>query len=51
MVKPSIVHIVLSLAASCSWSIHQLDVKNVFMHDALLETVYYSQPAGFVDPT
>jgi hypothetical protein len=51
IVKPTTIHMVLSLAVSRSWPIHQLDVKDVFLHGTLLETVYYSQPMGFVDPS
>jgi hypothetical protein len=50
VVKPTMVHTVLSLAVSRSWPVHQLDVKNVFLHGTLTETVYCSQPTGFVDP-
>jgi hypothetical protein len=50
VVKLATVRTVLSLVISRSWSVHQLDVKNVFLHDALLETIYCSQPTRFVDP-
>ena len=49
MVKPATVSTVLSLALSRSWPVHQLDVKNAFLHGTLSETVYCSQLAGFVD--
>ena len=40
VVKPATVRTVLSLALSHHWPIHQLDVKNVFLHGTLFETVY-----------
>jgi hypothetical protein len=49
VVKFVIVRIVLSLALSRDWAVHQLDVKNVFFHGTLIEIVYSSQPTGFVD--
>jgi hypothetical protein len=49
VVKFATVRTILSLALSWDWEIHQLDVKNVFLHSTLAETVYYSQPTGFVD--
>jgi hypothetical protein len=49
VVKFATVPIVLFLALSRDWAIHQLDVKNAFLHDTLTETVYCSQPTGFVD--
>ncbi|GJV26295.1 ribonuclease H-like domain-containing protein [Tanacetum coccineum] len=50
VVKPATIRTVLSLAVSRDWLIHQLDVKNVFLHGHLSETVYMHQPPGFVDP-
>nr|GEZ05663.1 ribonuclease H-like domain-containing protein [Tanacetum cinerariifolium] len=49
VVKPAIIRTVLRLAVSRQWPIHQLDVKNAFLHDHLTESVYMHQPPGFTD--
>jgi len=49
VVKPVTIHAVLSLALSKAWSIHQLDVKNAFVHGELREMVYMYQPLGYRD--
>nr|GEW67489.1 hypothetical protein [Tanacetum cinerariifolium] len=50
VVKPDTIRTVLSLAVSREWPIHQLDVKNAFLHGHLSETVYMHQSRGFVNP-
>ncbi|XP_065851280.1 uncharacterized protein [Euphorbia lathyris] len=49
VVKPAIIQAVLSIALSRNWNLRQLDVKNVFLHGDLSETVYMHQPLGFRD--
>ncbi|GJY29079.1 ribonuclease H-like domain-containing protein [Tanacetum coccineum] len=49
VVKPGTIRTVLSLTASRHWPIHQLDVKNAFLHGNLSEIVYMHQPLGFQD--
>ncbi|GJU92197.1 ribonuclease H-like domain-containing protein [Tanacetum coccineum] len=49
VVKSGTIRTVLSLAISWHWLIHQLDIKNSFLHGDISETVYMHQPLGFWD--
>ncbi|KAF5458142.1 hypothetical protein F2P56_022197 [Juglans regia] len=37
---------ILAIAASQSWQLHQMDVKNVFLHGDLQEEIYMKLPSG-----
>ncbi len=41
---------IIVMVATKGWSLHQMDVKNVFFHGDLQE-VYMEQPLGYVDQT
>jgi Reverse transcriptase (RNA-dependent DNA polymerase) len=45
--KMSTIQTLISLAANEGWKLHQLDVKNVFLHGDLLEEVYMEVPPDF----
>jgi hypothetical protein len=49
--KMTIVKAIIAMAAAKRWSLHQMDVKNVFLHGDLQEEVYMEQPSGYVDQT
>ncbi|GKV37533.1 hypothetical protein SLEP1_g45555 [Rubroshorea leprosula] len=50
VLKPTTLRLVIALATTQSWPLRQLDVKNAFLHGMLKETMYMTQPLGFVDP-
>ena len=43
------VRAVIAMAAAKGWSLHQMDVKNAFLHGDLQEEVYMMQPEGYQD--
>ena len=42
------IRLIISIVASQHWLLHQLDIKNAFLHGDLQEEVYMAQPPGFV---
>jgi len=49
--KMTIVRIIITMVAAKGWSLHQMDVKKVFLHGDLQEEVYMEQPPCYVDQT
>ena len=46
--KMTSVRLLISLAATYNWDLHQLDIKSPFLHSNLQKEVYMEQPSGLV---
>jgi hypothetical protein len=40
------IHLVLAIATTKGWEVHQMDVKNAFLHGDISEEIYMEQPRG-----
>jgi hypothetical protein len=49
VIKPGTIRTVLTIATNKQWSVNQLDITNVFLHDHLQEQVFNLQSVGFID--
>jgi Reverse transcriptase (RNA-dependent DNA polymerase) len=49
VVKPTTIRTIITVALNNKWSLHQLDVKNTFLHGSLTKEVFMRQPPGYCD--
>eukprot|EP00253_Pinus_taeda_P006051 PITA_06051 len=42
------IRLALAIVAAQGWEVHQMDVKNAFLHGDLSEEIYMEQPHGFI---
>jgi hypothetical protein len=47
--KMTTIRTIIVTVATKGWSLHQMDVKNVFFHGDLQKEVYMEQPPSYVD--
>jgi hypothetical protein len=48
VVRYTSIRMIIALAASMGWRLHQMDVKTAFLNGAIEEEVYIEQPDGFL---
>jgi len=46
--KLTTVRLFHAMTVICHWPLHQLDIKNAFVHGDLDKEIYMEQPPGFV---
>ncbi len=51
LAKMTTVRAIISMAAAKGWSLHQMDVRNVFLHGDLQKEMCMEQTPGYVDRT
>ena len=42
------IELALVIVVAKGWEVHQMDVKNAFLHDDLSKEIYMEQPQGFI---
>jgi hypothetical protein len=45
------IRVIIVMATTKGWSLHQMDVKNALFHGNLQEEMYMEQPPCYVDQT
>lgn len=48
--KPTSLRIIVAIAATFGWEVHQMDAVTAFLNSDLFETIYVEQPEGFKEP-
>ena len=48
VVKMDSIRLALAIAAAKVWEVHQMDMKNAFLHGDLFEEIYMEKPQGFM---
>jgi hypothetical protein len=46
--KMDSIQLALAIAATKGWEVHQMEMKNAFLHGDLSEEIYWEQPHGFM---